>query len=478
MVLNSADIKKQIIKTILEFSLNLDVHKRSGEYSIEQISEMLSLAIEINNLINFLDIDTTKTQIKKPNLPINELKKMKRALELTFKYDSDLNSVAIDIGENLSTANRLIQRGIDYILENISKKDHKQHSTVTTAKKAQTGPKTNTARRTVSQQPRKKKSGVGPFSFLLFLAILGMMTMFVYDTFFNQHATRVATLVKEYRSDRDLSSVKRPVVSTELKVYGTKALLNIFLDSQTYFSQIYPGIKYDIKGEDSGIAIQELIEGKIALASSSKIPTIEDRRLAAEKKRPLADHRIALDSVVFFVNKANSIESLSLEDIRKIYQAQSPSWTDFLVSPGTGQAITRISLSKESGTYSFFQDRVMMGDEVSTKVNHIATPEQMIDMVRANPGAIGFCSVSALIGRRDVKILKISSVLDKEGTKPIDASGNLSADLVRRGDYPLTRYLYIISAGELSDSQAKFIDFMRSPEAQAKLADYGLVNIN
>ena len=114
MVLSGSDIKKQIIHSVLDFSINIDVHKKTGEYSLVQISEMLSLAIEINNLINFLDKDPTKMQvnpgIKKPSLTTADLSKMKRALELTFKYNSDLNSVAIDIGENLSSTNRFINK--------------------------------------------------------------------------------------------------------------------------------------------------------------------------------------------------------------------------------------------------------------------------------------------------------------------------------------------------------------------------------
>lgn len=488
MVLSGSDIKKQIIHSVLDFSISIDVHKKTGEYSLVQISEMLSLAIEINNLINFLDKDPTKMQvnpgIKKPSLAAGELSKMKRALELTFKYNSDLNSVAIDIGENLSSTNRHIQKGVDYIFENLSRKDYKQNLTQSFREQAinpnptqaQARQRTNTARQQQQRAQTKKKSAVGPFSALLFMAILFCIAMFIYNVFFNQHATRVSSLVKEYRSDQNLSSIDRPDSTTELKVYGTKSLLNIFIDFQDTFEAKYPGLKYNIKSEDSGLAIRDLIDGKIALASSSKMPSIDDRKRAAKENRSLADHKIALDSVVFFTHKSNPIDTLSLDDLRKIYASDSINWNE-VNQEGSTEEISRFSLSRESGTHAFFKDRVMLGEDLSDKVVFTYVPDQMIDMVKSNPNAIGFCSVSAIMGRKDIKIIKIASVLDKTGTKPIEDDGKINAELVKRGDYPLTRYLYLITAGELTDGQAKFIDFMRSPDAQSKLLDYGLVGI-
>ena len=341
---------------------------------------------------------------------------------------------------------------------------------------AQAQPRQKASTRSQQRVQTKKKSAVGPFSALLFMAVLFSIAMFIYNVFFNQHATRVSSLVKEYRSDKNLSSIDRPDSSTELKVYGTKALLNIFVDFQDTFETKYPGLKYNIKSEDSGLAIRDLVDGKIAIASSSKIPSIDDRKRAAKENRSLADHKIALDSVVFFTHKSNSIDTLSLDDLRKIYVSDSINWNE-VSGDGSTEEISRFSLSRESGTYAFFKDRVMLGEDLSDKVVHTYVPDQMIDMVKSNPNAIGFCSVSALVGRKDIKIIKVASVLDKVGTKPIDDDGKINAELIKRGDYPLTRYLYLITAGELTDGQAKFIDFMRSPEAQSKLLDYGLVGI-
>ncbi len=476
MVLSSVDIKKQILNSILDFSLNIDSHKKSGLYSLTQISEMLALAIEINNLINALDKDSSRMNVIKPEMDALELRKLKRVLELYLKYNSDLNSISIDIGENLATTNRSLQKGIDYIFDNLSRKDYKQ--VISPKAQVQTQAKLKPTQRTTSNQAPAKAKPLGLIAPLMFLIVLAVAGISVYNFFFNRSATTVASLVREYRSDRKLSSVARPSLSNDLKVYGTFSILNILKNNKDLFEAKFPNIKMEIEGGDSGEAIAQLIDGKIALAGSSRIPSADERKRAINLNRPIADHKIALDSVVVFVNKSNPIEVLSVDDLKKIYKQEHIKWNE-LATSGSASEITKFSLSKQSGTYAFFMDRVMFSEAVSSNVVHVYDPIQMIQLISANPTAIGFASLSAIkeSGSDKVKVIKIASVFNEQGTKPITADGTIAVDIVQRGEYPLTRYLYLVTAGEISDEVAKVVDFMRSPEAQSKLADYGLVGI-
>lgn len=470
MVLSSFDIKKNIIHEILEFSLNADSYKKSDEYSFEQISEFLSLAIEINNLINFLDKDLGN-KIIKPQYSVEELKKIKRVLELVFKYESDLNSVAIDIGENLSSTNRYLQKGVDFIFDNLKRKDHKVNLSQQKPIKQEIK-----QRASVQNQPtQKKKSSLGCMVNLMFLVFLAIAGITVYNMFFNNSATRVTNLIKEYRSDQQLSSVSRPSSSGAVKVFGTDSLLNILRENQDLFKAKYPSLNLDIQGGDSGLAINELIDGRVQLAASSKIPSVDDRKKAIRLGEGIVDHKIAIDSVVVFVSKNNPLDSLTVDDLRKIYTADNISWQDLGLD--SAATIKRFALSKQSGTYAYFVDRVMFSEKISDEVVHIYDPIKMIDMIAADSNAIGFASISALLENNKVKVIKIASVFDETGTKPVNDRGTLDAERVKRGEYPLTRYLYFVTAGSLGDTEAKLIDFMRSPEIQSKLGEHGLVGI-
>lgn len=477
MVLSSFDIKKQTLNSILDFSLNVDTHKKSGLYSMTQISEMLALAIEINNLINALDKDSSRMNIVKPEMDALELRKLKRVLELFLKYGSDLNSISIDIGENLSSTNRHLQKGIDYIFNNLSRKDYKQ----VISPKVQASPQVAQPKpvvRPVNPQTKPKAKPLGLIAPLMFLIVIAVAGMSVYNFFFNGSATTTASLVREYRSDRKLSSVSRPSSSNDLKVYGTFSVLKILKDNQGLFQAKFPSINLEIESGDSGDAIGQLIDGKVSIAASSRISSVDERKKAIKLNKPVSDHKIALDSVVVFTNKSNPIQVLSIDDLKKIYKEEHIKWADILASaPAT--EISKFSLSKQSGTYAFFKDRVMFSEAFSGGVIHVYDPLQMIQLVSDNPNAIGFASLSAIkeSGSDKIKVIKIASVFNEEGTKPLTGDGTIAVDVIQRGEYPLTRYLYLVTAGDLSDEEAKVIDFMRSPDAQSKLANYGLVGL-
>lgn len=470
MVLKSVDIKQKILSSILDFSVNVDAHKKSGLYSLEQISEMLSLAIEINNLINALDKNDPRKTTKLPNLEIKELKKIQRALELFFRYRSDLNSISIDLGENLSNTNRLLHKGIDYIFENISNKDFRQNIQVK-QKTVQQNPK-----KIQTKSIKKKPGSLGMIAPLMFLVIIAFGGFSVYNFFFDKSATRVSSLVKEYRSDKELSSISRVKLGNEIQVFGTNSLLNLLKDNQTLFKAKYPQIPLNIVGGDSGEAIEQLLNGRINLAASSKIPTANDRKRAIKNNKPISDHKIALDSVVIFVHKSNPINLISIEQLKDIYSGKLETWSQ--IDPiGRNEKINKFSLSKQSGTYAFFMDRVMFAEPTKEDVIHVYNPIQMMDLVAADPNALGFSSLSAVKGSQQVKVIKVSSIFDEAGTSPIDTHGDINANVIKRGEYPLTRYLYFVSADPIADEVAKIIDFMRSEQAQSKLADYGLVGI-
>ncbi len=482
MKISSQDLKKQIINVVLEFSLQLETHKRSGEYSLTEISEMLAMALEIGNLINSLD--KSDPNVQKPELNLEELRKMKRVLELVFKYKSDLNSVSIDIGENLASTNRYLQKGIDYIFQNLSRKDFR-HTPKTPTNKAKSTTTNTTQVRSNKPTPAvsPKKKSLGLIAPLMFLGMLVLISMTIYNFFFNNSNGNLTSLVHEYRSDARLAQEAAPSTTQNLKVQGTFSLLASLKNNKDFFTSRFPKIKLNIESQDSSDAIRDLIAGNIDLAASSRIPTISERKQAIQAGRGLIEHKIALDSVVVFTHKSNPINKISIEDLKRIYQSDILTWKDLNPQNPSTTTISRFLLSKTSGTFAFFVDRVMLGDNVSSKIIHIYDPIQMIDLVSQNPNAIGISSLSAVLETDAVnktpgiKVLKISSTLNEIGSKPVTDDGLIDAAVIQHGEYPLTRYLYLISAGELMANAANFIDYARSQEIQNKLEQYGLVGI-
>lgn len=476
MVVSSVDIKKSLIHVIVDFKDKIDLYKSEYKVSDRQSIELLSVAKEIYQLIDALSLGSSLEEkgIKAPNVSADEYAKLKRVLDLSFRNKSDINVVAIDIGEKLAYTNQLLQSGIEYLLLNLKDKrfanlvvDDFKSETKTQTKKVKLEPRP-------VQEPVQKKKGGSLFAKLLFFLLLVGGGYAVYNSLFNQHATKVTSLVKEYRADEELSATKRPETYKTIKVYGSSSLISSIKKWQGNFKSKYQDLGLEIETGDSSFAIARLLDGEVTIAASSRIPSIKERKKSQKIGKLLGDHKVALDAVAVFVHPSNPVKSLSVEDLKKIFSTNSETWWGY---GGNQIKLNKYSPNPQSGTFYFFKDRVMFHEEFSEDVIKMFDINQLIEMVENDPSAIGFSSISNVRGR-NVKLVPLTTFFNKEsGVKPLTNDGLINSQAIKRGDYPLTRYLYLLTAGELDDASAKFIDYFRSEEGQRILNSVGLVSI-
>mgnify|MGYP001600566894 FL=1 len=475
MAFSELEIKQHIILAVLDFSTHIDRYT-TEEVSDKEKREMMSLALSINNLINNLSQplqDIGKYNNGKYLAPKhNNYLRVKRAAELVFYYRSDLNTISMDLGVSLAEANQLIEVATNYICDNIPLKDYKK--VLTKKKKVADIPQQQ------ALVPEKSKS-IGCMAPLLFLIMLGAIGYLMYDRFFNNHATQLTSLMNEYRTDKDLSSLSVASKTKRISINGSSSLVRIFDDYKSGFKIDNPDLDLTLERSDSSLAISELIEGKIDLASCSRIPTIAERKRAVKVSgRELVDHKMALDVVVVIVNEANPVEVISVEDLQKMFSTENVSWKYF---GGKDVPVKKYSKTFHHGTVSFFRERVLYGNKFAPDVTQIYDVKQVMDFVEDDPTAISYASLSDIKNRK-VKILKIATIFEEKGVAPVayttvngEKVMSIDKDKVRKGQYPLSRYLYLVSAGKITSNVAKFIDYMRSGSVQSQLHKYNIASI-
>jgi ABC-type phosphate transport system substrate-binding protein len=89
-----------------------------------------------------------------------------------------------------------------------------------------------------------------------------------------------------------------------------------------------------VQHSDTGKAYSNLIDGMTDLILVARAPSAEELASAERKGVKLSAKPVALDALVFLVNRDNGIDGLSLDQIRDIYLARTIRWED-LRKPGT-----------------------------------------------------------------------------------------------------------------------------------------------
>ncbi|MEL7472104.1 MAG: substrate-binding domain-containing protein, partial [Planctomycetota bacterium] len=120
-----------------------------------------------------------------------------------------------------------------------------------------------------------------------------------------------------------------------------------------------------------------------------------------------------------------------------------------------------------SGTYGFFKDVALLGNDFKDTVREQAGSSGVVLAVSKDPYAMGYSGIG--FRTPNVKVLRVSAFGD-EAFPP-------DFDYAMDGSYPLARFLYVYinhdPTGELDPLRAAFVRFMLSREGQQSLLKDG-----
>ncbi len=156
----------------------------------------------------------------------------------------------------------------------------------------------------------------------------------------------------------------------------------------------------------------------------------------------------ARDSIVVITHPSNPVGSLTLLQLRSIYQGQIFSWTDL-----GGPAIDIIPVSREdgAGTRIGFESLVMGKRDVTPTAVVMPGNEAVAEYVSTTPGAIGYVASAWLVP--SVNLLAV------EGVTPSPAS-------IESGQYLLARPFFLVARSEPNGGLAEFMDWIREGEGR------------
>lgn len=136
---------------------------------------------------------------------------------------------------------------------------------------------------------------------------------------------------------------------------------------------------------------------------------------------------------------------------------------------GSKDDITRVSRQSNSGTYDYFREAVL-GKEGKFKLGSIDQngSKDVVELVGRTPSAIGFSGIA--YATPEVKMLKVSK---KKGETPVEPT----AENAKNKSYPLSRPLYLYTAGEPSPAAKAYIEWIKSEAGQGVVTKVGYVSV-
>jgi phosphate transport system substrate-binding protein len=229
-----------------------------------------------------------------------------------------------------------------------------------------------------------------------------------------------------------------------LRLNGTSATLPLLTDLTRRYAQIAPGISFEINVTNYATAVGRTFSDDPIYFLTNHLPPPEATTLWGAP--------IAQDGIAIITYPGSSVDNLTTEQVRAIYQGRITNWESL---GGPRMAITVISREDGSGTRAEFE-RLVMGERQTAQTAQIApSSSAAVASVARQPGSIGYVSISYL--NTFVKAVSIN------GVAPTQA--NVSQNL-----YPLRTTIFFAGPGEPEGVLRAFIGWVQSPEGQAIVA--------
>ncbi|CAA9890454.1 Phosphate-binding protein [Candidatus Methylobacter favarea] len=251
-----------------------------------------------------------------------------------------------------------------------------------------------------------------------------------------------------------------------LNAAGSTTVLPIVVLAAERFKALH-GVNVIVNAGGSGVGINQLGEGKIAIGMISR--NISDAEIKRYPNVNFVVHSIGKDAVVPVVSSEiydAGIKSLSLRQIGKIYLGEITSWKQL---GGPDKDILVIDKEKSRGTRHVFMEIVLGDKEVSAPGADLVLGDNNEEQtaVMQSDSAIGMLSNAWL--NSDVKGL---SIILQNGSTVEPKLENIS-----NGRFPITRDLLLVTSGEPAGNIKAFIDFILSDEGQKIVRDSGYVSL-
>jgi phosphate transport system substrate-binding protein len=230
--------------------------------------------------------------------------------------------------------------------------------------------------------------------------------------------------------------------------------------AETFMAQ-NPNMIIQVTGGGSGVGLAALINGSTDICQASRpIKQGEIDKLKERFNSVGVEIAVARDGLSVYFNEQNPVTELTIAQLKDIYTGEVTNWKQV---GGPDARIILYGRENSSGTYSFFKDNVLMGEDFAAQTQTLPGTAAIVNAVAKDKNGIGYGGAAYAKGVRDCKVKKDDKAV---GHLPTEEN-------IKSGNYPLARYLFWYLTSKPSGDTKKLVDFVLSEAGQKLVKDVG-----
>ena len=306
----------------------------------------------------------------------------------------------------------------------------------------------------LNREPNSKKSGILSYAILILLMIISCMAAYYF---------LIVKAPKEEKLSDEILYTKETLPRVDASL-ATQPLMDAFVLNFTGKTTKELGVEYT----NTDPAYTKLINNEADLIVVTE-PSEDELKRASDANVELEVTKVVNEGFVFFVNKDNKVDSLTLEQIRSIYSGEITNWSEV---GGTDTEIIAYQRPENSGSQTGLYSLVMKGIPVKAR-----TPKEQVTLSMA--GIIEYVSdyENGLDAIGYSYYYYANEMYYNENLKYLGINGiNPTYETIKDESYPiLTAYYIVTRKDETNENVLKLKEDMLSKRGQEVATKAGYV---
>ncbi|WP_026690405.1 phosphate ABC transporter substrate-binding protein [Alteribacter aurantiacus] len=221
-----------------------------------------------------------------------------------------------------------------------------------------------------------------------------------------------------------------------LEIRGSDTMVNLGQAFAEGYMDINELGDVSVTGGGSGTGIAAMINNDVDIAQSSRPMTDDEFAEAEANGAEPYEFIVGQDGLAVAINEENPIEDLTIQEIKDIFTGEITNWSE--VGWDEGGDITVLSRQSNSGTYVYFNENVMDGEDFADNAQFLPGSSAIREAVEQEAGAVGYIGIGYVEG---IDAVNVAEDENSEYVTPFEESN------VDEGIYPIARPLYFYVNG-------------------------------
>lgn len=268
-------------------------------------------------------------------------------------------------------------------------------------------------------------------------------------------------------SDSESTAPEEEAIEGFIDIRGSDTMVNLGQAFAEEYMDFNESGDVSVTGGGSGTGIAAMINNEVDIAQSSRAMKDDEIEDAEANGAEPFEFIVGQDGLAVAINNDNPVEDLTIQQIKDIFTGEITDWSD--LGWDEGGEISVYSRQSNSGTYVYFNENVMDGEDFASGAMFMPGSSAIREAIEQESNAIGYIGIGYVEG---IDAVNVAEDENSEYVSPFEESN------IDDGSYPIARPLYFYVNGEPEGIIEDYLNWvLTSEEADAVRYDTGFYQI-